>query len=189
MIGTALTQSAGSHREESDYRMILLGTGWLRKSDMVATLPQFSRLSSEWNLVFFAYSRADSNTIAISLAPTRGALLHLLVEIEKSVGLLREPSSKVLWNLTAAPESSLFNSILPLYLPYKHSWNLSDCGGGDTFQLIHCDPLDCREIKLVSCNLRSIGMKEMSVCTLKEKYFSELRWYFCVYTPGVIRGL
>lgn len=120
MIVTVLTLSAGSHREDSDYRMILLGTEWLGKSDIVSTLPQFSHLSSEWNLVFFDYSRADSNSMAISLAPTQEAFLHLPVEIQKSVGLLHEPSSKVLWNLTAAPESSLFNSILPLYLPYKH---------------------------------------------------------------------
>lgn len=81
MIVTVLTLSAGSHREDSDYRMILLGTEWLGKSDIVSTLPQFSHLSSEWNLVFFDYSRADSKSMAISLAPTQEALLHLPVEI------------------------------------------------------------------------------------------------------------
>lgn len=81
MIVNVLTQSAESHREDSDYRMNLLGTEWLDKLDIVSTLPQFSHLSNEWNLVFFDYSRADSNSMAISLAPTQEAFLHLLVEI------------------------------------------------------------------------------------------------------------
>lgn len=55
MIVTVLTQSAGSHREDSDHRMILLDTEWLGKSDIVSTLLQFSQLSSERNLVFFDY--------------------------------------------------------------------------------------------------------------------------------------
>lgn len=59
MIVTVLTQSTGNHREDSDHRMILLGTKWLGKSDIVSTLLQFSHLSSELNLVFFDYSRAD----------------------------------------------------------------------------------------------------------------------------------